>query len=44
VTALTAIRTNDPDSFELALDALEENEQVKELSDALCWTRLECGT
>ena len=24
-----------------ALDALEENEQAKELSDALCWTRLE---
>ena len=41
VTALTGIRTNDADSFELALDSLEENEQAKELSDALCWTRLE---
>jgi len=41
VTALTAIRTNDADSFELALDALEEDEQAKELTDALCWTQLE---
>jgi len=41
VTALTAIRTNDTDSFELALNALEEETQAKELSDAFCWTSFE---
>ncbi|MCF6189963.1 MAG: TIGR02270 family protein [Cocleimonas sp.] len=41
VTALTAIRTNDTESFELALNALEEESQAKELSDAFCWTSFE---
>lgn len=41
VTALTAIRTNDSESFDLALDALEKDEQSKELSDALCWGEMD---
>ena len=41
VTALTAIRTHDVESFDLALKALEEESQAKELSDALCWTSFE---
>ena len=41
VTALIAIRTNDSESFDIALDALETEEQAKELSDAICWTPIE---
>ena len=41
VTALTAIRTKDEDSFDIALNALETENQAKELNDALCWTRTE---
>ena len=41
VTALTAIRTHDIESFDVALSALEEETQAKELSDAFCWASFE---
>lgn len=40
VTTLIAIRTNDSDSFDVALNALETDDQAKELSDALCRIRI----
>ena len=36
ITALVAFRHNDSAAFDHAVDILEENQQAKELSDALC--------
>jgi len=41
VTALTSICTNDEESFDIALNALETEEQAKELGDALCWESID---